>query len=385
MLKRWSAKLSILLVAGIVPATSVLLYGVHEAQISDSAIASASRFHGESLELDGLSVPHPMLDLGIVPSDEAIPCKFRLFNKTASIIRIESVDATCGCMVPELKSDAIAPGGSASIDVVFTAPGIPGDAPQPFEKAINVKVQTASGEKSFALYLDGSVGAENSLMAFPQQVDLEEVPFDSTRQFILHLKGQPSVVNSIPSEIQLSTGDLKKTIGVAPAPGAPNGIANRDVTVILKNSDAASPKNWNLEINFVAPGQLNGMLVDIRGRTPDFVEAFPSAVLLCAQDSASGTDATVSYRSADGSPITLRAFDTDLNDICAITGPFPLGSSSMAIHIQLRTPPPRAKSGHIRATFLCAGGQIRVVESSLAVLPANISSSDVGTGARGMN
>jgi len=67
---------------------------------------------------------------------------FRLINDSPDSIAIVSASATCGCTVPYFDKDAIAPGDTASVKVVYNPEGRPGR----FEKQVYVRT-TATLER----------------------------------------------------------------------------------------------------------------------------------------------------------------------------------------------------------------------------------------------
>jgi hypothetical protein len=58
-------------------------------------------------------------DFGVVGPDTSNKCQFKFSNAGKSVLKIESVQSTCGCTVPELIKKEYAPGESGAIDVTF--------------------------------------------------------------------------------------------------------------------------------------------------------------------------------------------------------------------------------------------------------------------------
>jgi hypothetical protein len=53
-------------------------------------------------------------------------CQFKFSNVGKGILKIDHIQSTCGCTVPELIKKEYAPGEAGAIDVAFRAPGYPG-------------------------------------------------------------------------------------------------------------------------------------------------------------------------------------------------------------------------------------------------------------------
>lgn len=76
---------------------------------------------------------------------------FRFVNTGDEAVSVISVNATCGCTVPKYTTDAVAPGDTATIEVVYDPTGRPGR----FEKSIYVR--TSETNERTRLRLKGSV------------------------------------------------------------------------------------------------------------------------------------------------------------------------------------------------------------------------------------
>ena len=61
-------------------------------------------------------------DFGVVGPDTSNKCQFKFSNVGKSVLKIESIQSTCGCTVPELTKRDYAPGESGVIDVTFRTP-----------------------------------------------------------------------------------------------------------------------------------------------------------------------------------------------------------------------------------------------------------------------
>lgn len=82
-------------------------------------------------------------DFGAFSEDgEKAEAVFRLINDSAEPVSIISASATCGCTVPYFDKDAIAPGDTALVRVVYNPEGRPGR----FEKQVYVRT-SASHER----------------------------------------------------------------------------------------------------------------------------------------------------------------------------------------------------------------------------------------------
>lgn len=74
-------------------------------------------------------------DFGKILQGKPVEYYFEIFNKSDKPIVIESATATCGCTVPEVPKEPIAPGSSAKIKVTYNAAGMGA-----FTKPLNIKL-----------------------------------------------------------------------------------------------------------------------------------------------------------------------------------------------------------------------------------------------------
>ncbi len=65
-------------------------------------------------------------NFGVIGPDTSNKCQFKFSNAGKSALKIESVQSTCGCTVPELAKKDYAPGESGVIDVTFRSPSVGG-------------------------------------------------------------------------------------------------------------------------------------------------------------------------------------------------------------------------------------------------------------------
>jgi len=61
-------------------------------------------------------------DFGVVGPDTSNKCQYKFSNTGKGVLKIESIQSTCGCTVPELAKKDYAPGESGVIDVTFRTP-----------------------------------------------------------------------------------------------------------------------------------------------------------------------------------------------------------------------------------------------------------------------
>lgn len=98
---------------------------------------------------DPLSVKEDIYDFGTIPQGKPVFHFFTIGNNGAVPLKLENVQASCGCTTPEWNKDPIAAGGSDKIKVGYNA-AVEGN----FEKFITI---TYNGNQSKQIRIKGTV------------------------------------------------------------------------------------------------------------------------------------------------------------------------------------------------------------------------------------
>jgi hypothetical protein len=88
-------------------------------------------------------------DFGKIPQGKPVYHTFEVVNKGNTPMKIENVQASCGCTTPEWSKEPIAAGASSSIKVGYNAA-----ADGPFEKFITVQY---NGNQTKQIIIKGTV------------------------------------------------------------------------------------------------------------------------------------------------------------------------------------------------------------------------------------
>lgn len=88
-------------------------------------------------------------DFGKIPQGKPVYHSFELVNKSSAPLKIDHVQASCGCTTPEWSKEPIAAGNSTSIKVGYNAA-----AEGPFEKFITVQY---NGNQAKQIIIKGTV------------------------------------------------------------------------------------------------------------------------------------------------------------------------------------------------------------------------------------
>jgi hypothetical protein len=98
---------------------------------------------------DALSIKEDVHDFGMIAQGKPVFYFFDIANNGASPLKLENVQASCGCTTPEWNRDPIAAGGSDKIKVGYNA-AVEG----PFEKFITI---TYNGNLTKQIRIKGTV------------------------------------------------------------------------------------------------------------------------------------------------------------------------------------------------------------------------------------
>ena len=98
---------------------------------------------------DPLVLKETQFDFGKIPQGKPVTHIFEVVNTGKDSLKIENVQASCGCTTPEWNRDPIAPGGTKNITVGYNA-----IAEGVFEKYITIFYHTS---KTKQVYIKGQV------------------------------------------------------------------------------------------------------------------------------------------------------------------------------------------------------------------------------------
>lgn len=98
---------------------------------------------------DVLLLKQPSYDFGKIQQGRPVTHLFEIVNTGTEPIRLENVQASCGCTTPEWNRDPIAPGASATIRVGYNSA-----AEGPFQKTVAI---TYNGGLSKNIVISGNV------------------------------------------------------------------------------------------------------------------------------------------------------------------------------------------------------------------------------------
>jgi hypothetical protein len=68
-----------------------------------------------------LTLKETSFDFGKIPQGKPVTHEFELVNASNDTLKLENVQASCGCTTPIWKKDAVAPGASTKINVGYNA------------------------------------------------------------------------------------------------------------------------------------------------------------------------------------------------------------------------------------------------------------------------
>ena len=98
---------------------------------------------------EALSLKHTEHDFGKIPQGKPVTYVFTFTNTGTTPLKLENVQAACGCTTPEWSKDEIVPGASSKITVGYNAA-----AEGPFSKPVTI---TYNGNQTKQLIIKGEV------------------------------------------------------------------------------------------------------------------------------------------------------------------------------------------------------------------------------------
>lgn len=131
---------------------SMVMYAQHEGHdhAAPAAAAAAKTTPAAKPAEEVLTVKESEHDFGKIPQGKPVTTVFTVTNSGKTPLKIENVQASCGCTTPEWEKDkAIEPGASTKITVGYNAA-----AEGPFTKPVTI---TYNGTQTKVLNIKGEV------------------------------------------------------------------------------------------------------------------------------------------------------------------------------------------------------------------------------------
>lgn len=112
-------------------------------------IASMADAQTDSLKTDDLLLKESEHDFGMIPQGKPVTYVFGIVNTGATALKLDNVQASCGCTTPEWNRDAIPAGSTDKIKVGYNAA-----SEGAFDKYITI---TYEGNLTKQLHIKGTV------------------------------------------------------------------------------------------------------------------------------------------------------------------------------------------------------------------------------------
>ena len=99
--------------------------------------------------IETLQLKESKYDFGKIQQNRPVTHTFEIINTGKEAIKLDNVQASCGCTTPEWSPEPIAPGTSATIKVGYNAA-----SEGPFSKSISIQY---NGKETTTLLISGTV------------------------------------------------------------------------------------------------------------------------------------------------------------------------------------------------------------------------------------
>ena len=114
-----------------------------------TAVSAQNAVPGSAPAVEALQLKESRFDFGKIQQNRPVTHNFELVNIGKEPLKIDNVQASCGCTTPEWSREAIQPGATTIIKVGYNAA-----AEGPFSK--NIAIQY-NGSQSATLVISGNV------------------------------------------------------------------------------------------------------------------------------------------------------------------------------------------------------------------------------------
>jgi hypothetical protein len=169
----------------------------------------------DAREIAGLYVRKGVIDLGLLTQGESRTATFELLNKSSRPITIVNIATECICTKPDLQRNEIPAGTALSIPFQLNSRRLAraqGAEETPFRSGIIVDLQNDKDKRLFRLPLliTGRLDSQTCFSVIPSFINFGNVP-DGGRGMsrTLQFQGPPAVLNSLPKQVTVDSGQPK--------------------------------------------------------------------------------------------------------------------------------------------------------------------------------
>ncbi len=131
----------------ILSALALMLFGQGMAQTSAGTVPPPAASSPIPVEVLGFKQNNH--DFGKIPQSRPVTHVFEFTNNGKEPLKIENVQASCGCTTPEWSKDPVAPGATSTVKVGYNAA-----AEGPFSKTVSIFY---NGNQMKTLVISGTV------------------------------------------------------------------------------------------------------------------------------------------------------------------------------------------------------------------------------------
>ncbi|HEX2974136.1 MAG TPA: DUF1573 domain-containing protein [Tepidisphaeraceae bacterium] len=198
----------------------------------------------------GLDLKSGTLDLGRLSSTSTVTGSFELSNRGAATYQIEKIVPECGCTVVRASDPVLRPNAAIQIPVTANAYGW-GDGLKFKRVAVSLKDNTG-GSWSILLTVKATIQPANHLAVVPGRIDIRNARRGEALALPLYVRGDKSVVDSLPGEIRVQAGspncltveppkprgwfECREIVLIAPAPNMASKPTSETFEIVIAGS-----------------------------------------------------------------------------------------------------------------------------------------------------
>jgi hypothetical protein len=338
-------KLFILVLCACLPCLCAFVW---ESRFPDVTEAST-----KDLDIAGLEIPEPTIDLGTVwSSGEGIRRQFLIINRTGRAIKIVSLGSDCGCTVPKANFSEVQNGQSTNIVVDFWPPASASSESLKFRRTISAIFSSEKGTETVPLTLTGFLAPDASLRVSPESVEIDGAPAGPGPLAVLHFKGSARLLANVPDRLLVEPGVPQRILIGDPRFDQVETVGDKDVTLSVA-TDPGSPasEDWHTSITFAPDSSSEGLTLHVHVRKSHLLQASPQSLVLADTDTADQATIQLTITSRIG-PISFKT-STTLPVKCKVSDL--LGKSGFySLSVRMNGPLAADTNGIIRVTAIAA-------------------------------
>jgi len=290
---------------------------------------AASQGSGRTFAQQEVVAVPQYVDMGSIPGDVTKEARFELTNRGPRTLLIKKVLPDCGCASVHTPQTNIAPKTSVPVVVSIDTGKIASSA---FKRSVLIQIadKSAGLVAQVRLCIAGKVDRSRSITLFPKRLDFGELAPGSTRERMLYVRGDPSVLSRLPASLVLEPTS-PTTLSITAQGRLHRTISNKAIRVCFRPPLSEATGQWRSFLCLTVSGALQWRgEVQARAVLKPRLRAEPSRLII----QASAAPTTVHILGGPNAKLLLRNVTASPPLVWQCKKPMPTDDIAIMVGVQ---------------------------------------------------